>query len=62
MVKIYEEVIGRILKELDEQHANYQKEHRKFHGKDDDAAKHTYSLLIDLCERIRKEISQERKQ
>ena len=62
MAKIYEEVVGRILKELDEQHANHQKTHRKFHGKEDNAAKHTYGLLVDLCERIRKEIlSQERK-
>jgi len=60
--KKYEEVIGRILTELDEQHADYQKLHRKFHGEDDPGAKHTYGLLIDLCERIKKELdSQERK-
>lgn len=60
--KKYEEVIGRILTELDEDQATYQQLYRKYHGKDDFEAKWIHGLLVDLCERIKKKLdSQERK-
>lgn len=53
--KKHEEIIGRVLIELDEEHSTYQRLHRKYYGKDDLEAKHTYGLLVNLCERIKKE-------
>lgn len=56
-VKIYDEVIADIIHDLDAQHATYQTLHRKYHGGEDQHAKHNHQILIELCKRIRKEIS-----
>jgi hypothetical protein len=56
-VKPYDDVISSILLELDSEHALYQKLHGKFHGTEDSTAKYIHSLLIELCKRIRREIS-----
>ena len=55
--KIYDEVISQILVELDMEKAKYQNTYMKLYGKEDAQAKVIYSLLTDLCNRIRKEIS-----
>ena len=55
--KIYDEVISQILLELDMEKASYQSTHVKLYGKEDAQAKVIYSLLTDLCTKIRKEIS-----
>ena len=56
------EIITRKLLELDREHAEYQRLHRKYHNKDDSAAQATYELLVESYESILKEIKyQERK-
>jgi len=55
--KVYEEVIAEVLQELDAQYATYQALHEKFRGHEDINAKHVYSTLVDLCKKIRKEIT-----
>jgi hypothetical protein len=60
--KEYEEIIGRILTELDEDHANYQRLHMGYYGEHDSKAKNIYDLLVGLCMRIKNQFdSQERK-
>ena len=55
--KIYDEVISEILLELDMEKAHYQNTYMKLYGKEDNQAKIIYSLLTELCTKIRKEIS-----
>lgn len=50
-------VIGRIISELDAEQAAYQDLHRKYHGADDERAKHAHQMLLELCQRLRKEFS-----
>lgn len=57
MTKIYDEVIVEILQELDLQQSTYQLIYSKYYGKIDNEAKQIYSILVSMCERIRKEIS-----
>lgn len=58
---IVDEVVSEILVELDQDHATYQKLHRKFHGNEDESVRHTHSLLVGLCKRVRLEILDKRK-
>jgi hypothetical protein len=51
-----DEIIANILLELDNEYSSYQKTFRKYYGKDDLQAKHTYELMKKLCLRIRKEV------
>jgi hypothetical protein len=57
----YDSVIAKILVELDAEQAEYQRLYRRYNGKEDLQAKHTYELLKDLCNRIRKELSTKRR-
>lgn len=60
--KAYEEVIARKLLELDREHAEYQRLHRRFYREEDNNAKLIHELLVDTYESILKEIKyQERK-
>jgi hypothetical protein len=52
----YDEVISRILVELDKEQAQYQYLYKKIHGADDPHASHYYKQMSGLCERIRREI------
>lgn len=54
---MYDDVISSILLELNNEHAQYQKLYKKFYGMEDDEAKHTHFLLVEICKRIRKEIN-----
>ena len=49
------EIISNILIELDAEQSEYQKIYLKLYGKKDEQARHIYSLLCKMCERIRKE-------
>ena len=57
MAKIYEEVIVEILSELDRNHAKYQSLYTKYHKNEDEEARRIHFLLVELCERILKEIA-----
>lgn len=48
-----DEIIVKIISDLDQEQALYQTLYRKYHGKEDLEAKHTYRLLVDVCELIR---------
>lgn len=61
MAKSYDAVIAKILVELDAEHAEYQRLYRKINGREDTLAKHIYGLQKDLCERIRKELTNKRR-
>jgi hypothetical protein len=50
------EIITRKLLELDREHAEYQRLHRKFHGEYDNVVRSIYRLLADSYESILKEI------
>lgn len=50
-------VIARIIADLDAEHAAHQSSHRHYHGRDDDRAKHAHKMLVDLCQRIYKELT-----
>ena len=52
----FDEVISRILVELDVEQAEYQKLYRKVNGRTDTLAKHIHQRMVDLCERIRQEL------
>jgi hypothetical protein len=49
-------VIARIVGELDDEQAAYQKLHRKYHEKDDEEAKRIHRMMVVLCQRIQKEL------
>ena len=55
--QVYDEVISRILLELDSEHSEYQRLYDKVNGRQDLNAKYIHKRMIDLCERIRQEIS-----
>jgi hypothetical protein len=57
----YDAVIAKILIELDTEQAEYQRLYKYFNGKEDILAKHIYGLQKDLCERIRRELSNKRR-
>ena len=62
MLNECDKIIADILLELDQEQAAYQQTHKKLYGKHVEQARLTYSLMVKLCERIRKEIvSLERK-
>ena len=52
----FDEVISRILVELDIEQAEYQKLYKKVNGRTDVLGKHIHQLMVDLCERIRQEL------
>lgn len=54
--KTVEEVISRVLVELNAEHAEYQKLYQKVNGQHDNMGKHMHQRMVDLCERIRKEL------
>lgn len=51
-----DEVIAEILVDLDRKHATYQLLHEFFHAEEDDEARHTHSLLIQLCYDIKSKL------
>ena len=53
----HDEVISKIVVELDKDHSTYQSLHRKYHGEEDLEAKHIHNMLTDLCDLIRKNLS-----
>jgi len=55
---IVDEVISRIIVELDAEHAEYQRLFRRFNQRPDANSFAIHKIKIDLCERIRKELSQ----
>jgi hypothetical protein len=59
--KIYEEVIASRLVKLNQEHAEFQRLHKKFYGKWDDSAKFIHSLLVNTYESILKEIKERMK-
>lgn len=60
-VQIYDEIVSRILKELDMEHAGYQILYTKIYGVADPQAKNIYRLLANLCTRIRQDLHKEEK-
>ncbi len=54
MGKAWEEVISEILIELDQEHAEYQRLHKKLHGSIDADAKYGYDSKVSLLELLRK--------
>ena len=59
--KKHDEVIARILVELHEEQGAYQEQYKKYYGKSDPDARNMNNLLVSLCERIRKEINNEKR-
>lgn len=56
-MKKVDAIISRIINELDAEQASYQDLHRRYHGTDDEQAKHIHQALLDLCRRLRREFS-----
>jgi hypothetical protein len=54
--QVYDEVISRIMVELDAEQAEYQKLYYNCNGRTDIMAKFQHQRMIKLCEKIRKEI------
>lgn len=50
------DVISRILVDLDAEQAEYQRLHRKIHGRTDPDAKHIHQRMVELCEKIKQEL------
>lgn len=55
--QVHDEVISRIMVELDAEQAEYQKLYSKLYGETDMKAKQIYTMMTNLCKRIRMEIS-----
>lgn len=53
---VCDEIISKILVELDTEHAEYQRLHRKIYGKNDHNAEYIHKKMVNLCKRIREEI------
>ncbi|MHA2220017.1 MAG: hypothetical protein ACXACY_29345 [Candidatus Hodarchaeales archaeon] len=53
---IYDEVISKILVEINKEQYNYQKTHVYIYGEPDKKAENTFKLLKGICIRIRDEI------
>lgn len=56
-MKKVDAVISRVISELDAEQAAYQDLHRRYHGTDDEQAKHVHQAFLELCQRLRKELS-----
>jgi hypothetical protein len=56
MAKSYEKAVAELLKELDDEHAEYQRLHRRFYMEDDENAKLIYRQRADEIKRLLKRI------
>jgi len=56
MAKSYEIAVAELLKELDDEHAEYQRLHRRFYMEEDENAKLIYKQRADEIKRLLKRI------
>lgn len=49
-------IIGRIIAGLDAEQAAHQDSYRRYHGCEDEQARHVHQALVSLCDHIRKEL------
>lgn len=54
-------VSARLLADLDDKQAAYQRLHRFYHGCEDQKAKHVHEMLVSLCRDFVRETELERK-
>lgn len=54
-------VSARLLADLDEKQAIYQRLHRFYHGCEDQQAKHVHEMLVSLCREFVHKMESERK-